>query len=52
MSMWDLIVIGVLYVLSLALFRWLGGFGAAGDAFRVWGRAHSAKRLETRSTSS
>jgi len=33
--MWDLIVIGVLYVLSLALFRWLGGFGAAGYAFVI-----------------
>ena len=26
------IVIGVLYVLSVGLFRWLGGVAAAGDA--------------------
>jgi len=49
--MWDLLVIGILYVLSVGLFRWLGGFGAAGDAFRVWGRRHSATRLNPGSSS-
>ena len=49
--MWDLIVIGILYVLSVALFRWLGGFGAAGDAFRLWGRAHSTRRVNPGSSS-
>jgi hypothetical protein len=50
--MWDLVVIGILYVLSVGLFRWLGGFGAAGDAFRVWGRSHSAMRAGHGSSSS
>ena len=48
--MWDLIVIAILYVLSVGLFRWLGGFGAAGDAFRTWGRSHSATRLDAGSS--
>jgi hypothetical protein len=49
--MWDLIVIGILYVLSVALFRSLGGFGAAGDAFRTWGRSHAATRVRAGSSS-
>ena len=38
------IVIGVLYVLSIGGFRWLGGIGAAGEALRQWGRSRSADR--------
>ena len=34
-------VIVVLYVLEIALFRALGGTGAAGDALRRWGRSSS-----------
>ena len=32
------LIVAVLYGLNLALFRWLGGFGSAGRAFRDWGR--------------
>jgi hypothetical protein len=39
--MWTWIVIVVLYVLEIALFRALGGTGAAGDALRRWGRSSS-----------
>jgi hypothetical protein len=39
--MWSWIVLGVLYVLVLGGFRWLGGIGAAADAVREWGRASS-----------
>ena len=49
--MWDLVVIGILYVLSVGLFRWLGGFGAAGDALRVWGRSNAAMRANHGSSS-
>ena len=42
MASW--IVIGVLYVLSLGGFRWLGGIGAAGEALRQWGRSRAADR--------
>ena len=38
------IVIGVLYVLSIGGFRWLGGIGAAGEALRQWGRSQAAER--------
>ena len=38
--MLDLIVIGSLYVLSLAAFRVLGGFVAASEAMRGWGAGH------------
>jgi hypothetical protein len=33
------IIIGALDVLALAAFRFLGGFGAASDAFKEWGCA-------------
>ena len=49
--MWDLVVIAVLYVLAVGLFRWLGGFNAAGDAFRGWGRSHAATRFSPGSSS-
>jgi hypothetical protein len=38
------IVIGVLYVASVGLFRWLGGVAAAGDAISRWGRATAERR--------
>ena len=40
-----------LYVLGLALFRLLGGLGAAGSAFRRWGRGSSALRPSPGSSS-
>ncbi|MGH3103748.1 MAG: hypothetical protein ACRDN6_06605 [Gaiellaceae bacterium] len=40
----DWMIIGVLYVLSLGLFRLLGGFRGAGEAFQKWGRANAAAR--------
>jgi hypothetical protein len=40
----SLILIGAGYVLALAFFRFLGGFGAAGDAFQTWGRLSSERR--------
>jgi hypothetical protein len=42
MASW--ILIGVLYVLSIGGFRWLGGIGAAGEALRQWGRSRAAER--------
>jgi len=35
----DWIVIGALYVFALGFFRLLGGWSAAAEAFRRWGRA-------------
>jgi hypothetical protein len=32
----DWIILGSGYVLSLALFRWLGGVAKAGEAIRRW----------------
>ena len=43
-EMWTWIVIVLLYVLEIALFRVLGGTGAAGDALRRWGRSSSGGR--------
>jgi hypothetical protein len=40
--MWSWIVLGVVYVLVLGGFRWLGGIGAAAEALREWGRASSS----------
>jgi hypothetical protein len=36
---WGWIVAVGLYLLSIGLFRWLGGIAAAGDAVQRWGRA-------------
>ena len=47
----DLVLLVVGYVLVLALFVRLGGFGAAGSAIRHWG-AHEATRRRARVTSS
>jgi hypothetical protein len=38
------IVTGVLYVVGIGFFRWLGGVAAAGDAIARWGRATAEKR--------
>jgi hypothetical protein len=48
--MWTWIVIVVLYVLEIALFRALGGTGAAGDALRRWGRSSSGGAYLDRSS--
>ena len=50
--MGEWILIAVLYVVVIAGFRWLGGFGSAGDAMREWGRASSTIRRDPRSASS
>jgi hypothetical protein len=44
MDMVGWIAIGVLYVLSIGGFRWLGGIGAAGEALRQWGRSRADAR--------
>jgi hypothetical protein len=46
----DWIVILVLYVVVLALFRGLGGFRSAADAFRMWGKASTAIRNDPSSS--
>ena len=46
------IVIAVLYVAALAFFRFLGGFGGAGDAIRGWSESRSAGRAMPSSGSS
>jgi hypothetical protein len=33
-----------LYLLSIGLFRWLGGIGSASDAIQRWGHAVAEKR--------
>ena len=40
----DWIVFFFLYALVLGLFRALGGFGSAAEAFRRWGKANSTIR--------
>ena len=42
MASW--ILIGLLYLFSIGLFRWLGGVAAASDAIASWGRATAEKR--------
>jgi hypothetical protein len=37
--MWSWLLIGVLFVLGMGLFHWLGGIGAAARAIRRWGRS-------------
>jgi hypothetical protein len=49
--MGSLIFIGVGYVLALAFFRFLGGFGAAGEAFQNWGRLHAERRRKQAASS-
>jgi hypothetical protein len=47
----DWIVILILYVLVLVLFRLLGGFATAGEAFRSWGSRSTKLRLRPGSSS-
>jgi hypothetical protein len=47
----DWIIFFVLYVVGLALYRLLGNFGAAGDAFRRWGESRSSIRVNPGSSS-
>jgi len=50
MSEWMIAI--VLYVLGIGVLRWLGGFAAAGDALREWGRATAMSRKTASSSSS
>ncbi|HKI91837.1 MAG TPA: hypothetical protein VJ986_06020 [Gaiellaceae bacterium] len=45
------ILIGVLYVLGMGFFRWLGGVAAAADAISRWGRS-TARRQHAHSPTS
>ena len=45
---WVILLSG--YVFALAIFRFLGGFPAAGDAFRKWGEGYSARRRHVSSS--
>ena len=47
----DAIVFLTLYVVVLGLFRWLGGFGSAGEAIRRWSESSSAARPTAGSSS-
>jgi hypothetical protein len=47
---WAVLLSG--YVFALAIFRFLGGFPAAGDAFRSWSQAYSARKTKLGSSSS
>jgi hypothetical protein len=40
----DWAVVIVLYVLGLGFFRWLGGIGAAAQAFQRWGHREAERR--------
>jgi hypothetical protein len=42
MNSW--ITVAILYALGMGCFRLLGGFRAAGDALRRWGRASAVGR--------
>ena len=47
----DWIVILVLYVLALGLFRTLGGWRSAAEAFRRWGSHNAELRVHPGSSS-
>ncbi len=51
MPLGDWIVIGILYVLVLLLFRFVGGVASAGEAMRQWGAHTSRRRMKPRSSS-
>ena len=42
--MWSWLVIAGLYVAGMGFFHWLGGLGAAADAFQRWGHTVGARR--------
>ena len=50
-TMWSWLAIGVLYVLGMGFFRWLGGIGAAADAIRRWGHSSAERRRRAPSPS-
>jgi hypothetical protein len=50
--MWEWIIIGAVYVLTLVFFRLLGGLGAAAQAFEMWGRSSATTRVNRASPSS
>jgi hypothetical protein len=39
--MFELIIIGALYMISFLVFRLLGGFQTASDAVQGWGSGHA-----------
>jgi hypothetical protein len=45
------IAIGLVYMLAMGLFCWLGGISAAGDALSRWGCAAAARRRDAFSSS-
>jgi hypothetical protein len=45
---WDWVVLGAGYVLALSLFRFLGGFAAAGTAITRWGSSSSRAKVAAR----
>jgi hypothetical protein len=49
--MWTWIWIVALYLLSISLFRWLGGIGAAADAIQRWGQSVGERRRRSISPS-
>jgi hypothetical protein len=49
--MFSWIGIGLLYLLGMGLFGWLGGISAAGDAISRWGRATAERRRAPASSS-
>ena len=50
--MWSWLGIGVLYVLGMGFFRWLGGIAAASDAIARWGRTTAERRRRSLATRS
>jgi len=49
--MWTWIWIVAVYLLSIGLFRWLGGIGAAADAIQRWGHSVGERRRQSISPS-
>jgi hypothetical protein len=49
--MWTWIWIIAVYLLSISLFRWLGGIGAAADAIQRWGHSVGERRGQSISSS-
>ncbi|MGH2933396.1 MAG: hypothetical protein ACRDL2_02630 [Gaiellaceae bacterium] len=49
--MWSWLLIAALYVAGMSFFLWLGGLGAAADAFERWGHAVGERRRRTASPS-
>jgi hypothetical protein len=44
-AVWDLVIIVACSLFPALVLRWLGGFGAAGDAIANWGRRSSLRRV-------